>query len=152
MMSDLAEVTQRIDLAPPVTTHTCEDGQFANPLPDFIKVVEFVSKQLLIGDSAKSHGVIRTGHPDPVGAAPGRGEGEGQAIVGGGDEEGGESESTDYDTQEGGDDDDEGGHLECGNEPTQPLEFFADGEAEDEVDGAADDDGPRVIDPNTFDW
>jgi hypothetical protein len=164
MMSDLGEVTNRIDIAPAVVTHTCEDAPFTNPVPEWKKVVEFVSKQLLIGDSAKSHGVIRTGHPDPVGAAPVRGEGEDAVAVGGGDEDDGESESSDSDAHKGGDGDD-GGHLEGGNEPTQPFNFFTDGdaegeaedEAEDEADGVAmgevnptADDGPHVVDPNTF--
>jgi hypothetical protein len=126
MVAEAGEVVSPLDLCPPVCAHECQQDDFTNPLAPFIETVQAAQGRLLIGDSAKTQGVVRGDEPT---SPPAVGE-EGEPRRGGTTRAEETSESSDTEAAEGegegeaAGDDEFGGH---GPEPTRLVSFFGTG-------------------------
>jgi hypothetical protein len=101
---------------------------FENGLPNYVDVVKYVEKQLLIGDSARLRGVVRDEHLPALDPPAETGAGTGQAPS-----------DSDADGEADGEDDEQ---VECDPEwMANTLNFFAEGNGEGDAEG-----GPNVID------
>jgi hypothetical protein len=143
MVATTGEVVSRLDLCPPVFKHDCENDDFPNPLPSFIETVQAAQARLLIGDLAKTQGVVRGDRPisaHEVGDEDRRGGASAAEVEDAG-------ESTDSEAPSGATDG--AGEFEGdGEEPTRLVSFF--GTTATPAAAAA----PQVVDADAdnFDW